>query len=229
MAIIDGQGLLRYAESIELSQQVSIAQVKSQSGRRSAQRRGPVLYNLTVVLGVASLHSEKYYAIQEEIISLNYGENTLRFKFEKGTSEERHLTSPRGNWSGDPKVRTPDLTGTSLEIMAAQANDLSFAKTGDYLQVSGSTKVYQVAPTFTSTPAAGKSAVHNYISNSSGNLNINLNTPLVNPPDPASAIVFGNDVAFHMMLREKPKVTYLAGDIVEFGSVTFEEVIENTI
>lgn len=225
MAIIDGQGILSHASQLELSQQVSLAQVKSQGGRRSAQRRGPVLYNLTLEVGNTGVNSDKYYEVLEEIIALSYGEHTLRFKFNKGTSEARKVTSPRGNWSGTPIVRTAGLTGTGMEISGCQVNDASYAKTLDYVQFEGSTKVYQVSPILTGSSNSGNTATHVYAANGSGNLDFTLNSPLVNPPDQSSAVVFGNDVTFHMMLRGKPSVTYLPGDIVEFGSFQFEEVI----
>ncbi len=224
MAIIDGQGILSHASKLELSQRVSIAQVKSQSGRRSAQRRGPLLYTLKLEVGNARLNSDKYYEILEEIMALSYGEHTLRFKFNKGTSEATKITTLRGNWSGTPVVRTEGLTGTGMKISGCLSNDPSYARTMDYVQFGGSTKVYQVSPALVGG-SSGNLPLHTYAANSSGDLDFTLNSPLVNPPAQGSTVVFGEDVTFHMMIGSIPSVTYLPGDIVEFGSFEFEEVI----
>jgi hypothetical protein len=89
--------------------------------------------------------------------------------------------------------------------------------------------VHQIAPTVGAITAGSVSdnTTHSYDTDSSGNITIKLNTPLARSPADGSPIYFGENVVFHMMMRKKPNVTYLPGDIVEFGEFSFEEVIED--
>jgi hypothetical protein len=229
MSIVNGQNIIDLAEKIELSHQVSITQVKSQSGKRAAQRRGPLLYNLSLKVGNAKINSDRYYSIMEEISSLNYGTNTLRFKLNKSTSSGNSLTYPRGLWTGTPTVAGANQTGQGVNIATTIVSASGYVKSLDYVQFSNSTKVHQIAPTVGAITAGSVSdnTTHSYDTDSSGNITIKLNTPLARSPADGSPIYFGENVVFHMMMRSKPSVTYLPGDIVEFGEFSFEEVIED--
>jgi hypothetical protein len=101
MAIItatSGEGIVGHAEKFELGYKTSIAQVKSQGGRRSSQRRGPLLYTLSVSVGSCRLNSDKYYSIMEQMLDLEYGANTLEFTLDKETDAGMSLTTARGLW-----------------------------------------------------------------------------------------------------------------------------------
>lgn len=230
MAIInatDGRGILGNASKIELSYQSSIVQVKSQSGLRRAQRRGPLLYNLKVVIEPAMINSERYYDIMKEILALNYGANTLRFKLDRESQSGRAITSLRGSWNaGASGIKaSASQIGQSVSVTGAVANTSGFAKAFDYVQFQGSTKVYQVAPTISGSNT-GTTISDSYDANGSGVVSIKLNTPLVKSPNTTDLVLSGTGVFFHMAMMEKPKITYLPGDIVEFGDFEFEEVIE---
>jgi hypothetical protein len=298
MAIIEstsGQGIIGNASKIELGFKTSILQVKSQSGKRVAQRRGPLLYTVKVEIGSCKLGSDRYYSIMEEILDLEYGANTLSFALDKETAPGLSVTSARGDWdrtqpsgfqynneddpekdqSGTPDVdrqlflgsavqgqrgQTVVLKGAfggayvsdlypfdpALEVDTDDGRDTDsvspdiIAKKHDYVQFDGSTKVYQVTEDATANRLGPIS--ENCVTSAgvtvnaySGFLTLRLNTPLVESPDPDvklsgtlvdRGIRIGNEVRFNMNLAEKPSISYLPGDIVEFGSFMFEEVIE---
>ena len=235
MAIINGSGIISQASKLELEYQVSIAQVKSQGGLRRAQRRGPLLYNLKIVLEPARINSDRYYSIMNEILALNYGGNTLRFALDAKTFNGRAITTPRGAWNGSSGHSVPAVSpsnGQSVIIAGfiADGSDTTVvAKSFDYVQFEGSTKVYQVAPTISGNSVSTLSNIDdNYYADINGQSTINLNTPLVADPSVTSSnnVVFGEDVVFHMAMMKKPKITYLPGDIVEFGDIKFEEIID---
>lgn len=231
MSIVNGQEIIDKAERIELKHQISIAQVKSQSGIRVAQRRGPLLYNLKLNVGAVAINSDRYYEVMEEIAALSYGANTLRFKLNKKTGLDKSLTSPRGLWSGTPTVNGADQTGQEISIATTVANETDYAKSLDFVQFSNSTKVYQIAPSVSAITAGSISnnTTHGYGTDVAGDSTLILNSPVAGSPVDASSVVFGEDVIFHMMMRDKPTITYLPGNIVEFGEFVFEEVIENLL
>lgn len=101
MAIIEavsGEGIIGHAETYDLGYQTSISQVSSQSGRRTAQRRGPLLYNVKVNVGAVELNGEIYHQIMDNIHDLEYGTNTLSFNLDNQISTGYAVTSPRGVW-----------------------------------------------------------------------------------------------------------------------------------
>ena len=301
-----GQGIIGLSSKLELSYQASIVQAKSQSGTRRAQRRGPLLYNLTVEVEPARLNSDRYYQIMEQIMLLNYGANTLEFTLDREVTTGFSITSPRGGWdfnnplnfrvnneepgSADTFLtpKTAGQTGQSITFEGAfsgtfedngttapadgrvtncninsdpstttqfhtqsdceTAGGIWAVQTGttigrifDYVQFEGSTKVYQLTADAVSDRAGPISAdvgeADPMVTTDaySGDVTFNLNTPLVASPDMGSSfnvlnrgVRVGRECLFHMAMMEKPNITYLPGNIVEFGEFVFEEVIETT-
>jgi hypothetical protein len=295
MAIIEstsGQGIIGHAEKIELDFKSSIAQVKSQSGRRSAQRRGPLLYTISVEVGSCKLGSDKYHSIMDEILDLEYGTNTLSFALDKEIETGMSVTSARGVWDtkqpagfqynneDDPDkltAGTPDLDqqiflgaktvgqrGQTVVLKGAWAGDYTsslgnftpvfppntsdgrdistqpttlIGRKGDYIQFDGSTKVHQITSDVTAIKNGGVSekctdSSGNTVNAYSGDITVELNTPLVASPD--VDVVFadvnrgvriGNEVKFNMSLMSRPSISYLPGEIVQFGQFVFEEVV----
>ena len=143
MAIVNSDNFLKHVAKIELEYQASIVQVKSQSGRRRAQRRGPLLYNMEMTVEPAKINSPKYYDIMQFIQNLNYGNNTAILPIDSSTSI---LTAERGLWSGTPVVSGADQIGQSITITDGTTTAVTgYASPFDYVQFQGSTKVYQVS------------------------------------------------------------------------------------
>tara|TARA_B110000285_G_C14983301_1_gene542536 strand:- start:14 stop:610 length:597 start_codon:yes stop_codon:yes gene_type:complete len=191
------------AESLSLEKAVSIAQVRSQAGRRSAQKRGPTLYNLEAEVPAQRMNGTAHMSIEDEIISLEYGAKTFSQASIQGVFKVDTITKPRGTWIGTPIINGASQTGNTVVV----TNITGTVVAGDYVQFSGSTKVYQLK--------AG-----------STNTSLVLNCPLVASPTDASAVVFGNNVNFNFALKEMPSTQFLPGNIVQFGKFLFEEVIE---
>jgi len=226
MAIVNADNFLKHVAKIELEYQASIVQVKSQSGRRRAQRRGPLLYNMEMTVEPAQINSEKYYDIIQFIQNLNYGNNTVVLPIDSSVST---ITTPRGSW-GTPVVTTANQVGQSITIRDSARPDIDgYASPFDYVQFQGSSKVYQVSAVVDNTSPVTIVTSDDYDTDASGDVTLNLNTPLVIAPPitGTGAVTFGENVKFHMAMMEKPKITYLPGNIVEFGDFRFEEVIEN--
>ena len=290
-------------ENLMLERQASVAQTKTQGGRRLAQKRGPTLYNLEVEVPAQRMNSDVYYGIENEVITLEYGAND----FESANITGKiggSFTTPRGSWSGTPVANSPiadtgttlfsnfpfntdklqfglgvtataflsavgiisggtapagfnlrsgvggtpqdfggrtftqagniitisgsiDQTlssagnlfwnirsqGTSIAIDGATANVNNWARAFDYVQFAGSTKVYQVS--------------EDANSDSSGNVTLKLNSPLVVSPGDNTAVTFGNDVSFNFAMMDRPATSYQPGNIVMYGTFKFEEVIRN--
>jgi hypothetical protein len=294
MAIIEatsGQGIIGSAEKIDLDFKASIIQAVSQSGRRAAQRRGPLLYMLSVEVGSCKLGSDRYHSIMNEIIDLEYGANTLSFTLDKETESGKSITSARGEWdttqpssfrnnNEEDPVKLTSATpaaayqlflgashtgqrGLSIILKGAYAgvydtsathapaipptgddsdgrdklsdSDIVIGRKGDYVQFDGSTKVYQLTSDASPDRSGPISEIvgtcehgSHHLNAYSGNVVLNLNTALVNSPDINTEIRVGREVRFNMRLIEKPSISYLPGDIVQFGKFSFEEVIVDT-
>ena len=128
-AIIDN------AETIRYQRQVSIAQTKSQSGVRQAQRRGPLLYNFFIEIRPLKFGSNAYFAIEDEILDSNYSTATIDSTINNG-----NLTLPRGLWSGTPTIPAIADTGTSLfSNFPFNTNQLQFGLTTDAIAFMSAT------------------------------------------------------------------------------------------
>lgn len=294
LTAVNGEGIVGNASTFELGYKTSISQARSQSGLRSAQRRGPLLYQLKVQVENTRLNSDKYYSVMEQIMLLEYGANTLEFSLEKQIGNGFSLTSERGLWdtsnpvgfrfnneddvnklTGNPILAADELflackflnqKGQSVTFEGAYSgsyvSSLSpfsptvppntsdgrdktgagrlIGKTFDYVQFDNSTKVYQLTEDAYSDRSGPISenvtTVSGVLSNAySGDVTFKLNSPLVNSPDVRSefgdttiGVRFGRACKFNMMLASIPTITYLPGNIVEFGDFQFEEVIEDT-
>ena len=205
-AIIDA------GENLMLDRQASVAQTKTQGGRRLAQKRGPTLYNLEVEVPAQKMNSDRYYSIENEVITLEYGAND----FESANITGKiggSFTTPRGAWSGTPLVKLGSQTGTSINIDGATVSITNWARAFDYVQFKGSTKVYQVA--------------EDAASDSSGNVTLKLNSPLVVSPLNNSTVTFGDNVSFNFAMMDRPATSYQPGNIVIYGTFKFEEVIRD--
>ena len=209
-AIIDN------ASTISLQRQASIAQTKSQSGVRQAQRRGPLLYNFFVEIRPLRLGSSEYYAIEDEILDSNYSENVITTSITNG-----NLTTHRGIWNGtEIKVESGgsvlNRTGNSINIAITGATGTTnFARKGDFVQFDGYSKVYQITDDVNSTTSG---------SNAVASLPINGAVPgTVNISD--EEVRFGQAVVFNLQLKERPEPEFSEIDIVYYSSATLEEVL----
>ena len=199
-------------ENLMLERQASVAQTKTQGGRRVAQKRGPTLYNLEVEVPAQRLNSDKYYDIENEVITLQYGAND----FESANITGKiggSFTTPRGIWTGTPLVKLGSQSGNSINIDGATVSITNWARAFDYVQFAGSTKVYQVT--------------EDVNSDSSGNVTLKLNSPLVVSPGNNSVVTFGDNVSFNFAMMDRPSTNYQPGKIVTYGTFKFEEVIRD--
>ena len=201
-AIIDN------ARSITYQRQASIAQTKSQSGKRQAQRRGPLLYNFDVDLAPMLFNSSRHIAIEDEILDLNYSTLVATTKITNGD-----LTKPRGLWTGTPLIKGASQAGNSIIIDGASANRLNWARKGDFVQFNGLTKVFQVTEDANSSTGGVVT------------LKLNGSVPVGGSPADNSSITFGEDVQFRLALVERPEPTHTGKNLVVYSSARFEEVI----
>jgi hypothetical protein len=226
MSVVDLGSILKYSSEIEIGQRASIVQAQSQSGKRVAQRRGPVLYTMKMKGLTYKVDSDEHIVLRTIIIALNYGANTIRFTLKNptsgGASPTRLLST--GTWGGLPVINGAGQIGKSLNIKGCETAVTVYNYTGDYVQFEGNDKVYQIAGT-TSTSNNVNAWVGNSTTDGAGETTLHLNTPLVKSPLDGSGIVVGEDVQFHMSIDEMPTVTYLPGDLVMYGDMEFEEVI----
>ena len=199
-AIIDA------GENLMLDRRVSVAQTKTQGGRRLAQKRGPTLYNLEVDVPPQRLNGDTYYDIESEVMTLEYGAETLQSAGITGKIGG-NFTSARNGWTA-AAVNGASQTGTSLVVKSITGTPTAF----DYIQIPGSTKVYQLAETPTVT---------------AGSATLVLNTPIVVSPADGATVTIGDDVSFNFALMEIPATNYQPGKIVHYGTFKFEEVIKN--
>jgi hypothetical protein len=349
----EGEGILGYADTIEITHKVSISQVTSQSGIRAAQRRGPLLYSFKVKLGKVRLNSDRYHSIINNIHEMEYGANTVSFKMNQKTGAGMSILSVRGEWNKVPSRLYEDIAESPFIIRAAfskqmgnkvvltglyggessggtklltevevgktykvwknpalyeigsgstqlttgvyssgvvydsllsqasndilnivsdqdetktwvvgeqititqvltetdnvdwspnhlnivvsedeQMNDVATVSIGDYLQLPGSTKVYQAMKDSYLDRWGSESVLmpdgsYGY----KGDITVKLNSPLVISPDNfvyddnSQGARIGEEVRFHLALKKNSNLTYMPGDIVQFGTYTFEEVI----
>ena len=207
-AIIDN------AETIRYQRQVSIAQTKSQSGVRQAQRRGPLLYNFFIELRPLRFGSIAYFAIEDEILDSNYSTTTIDSTITLG-----NLTTQRGIWSGTPLVdnSSSEQTGNSIDVtVAGQTTAITnYARKGDFVQFVGYTKVFQLTDNADLTSDG-----------TDGSVTLELNGAI-----PASetlgngAVRFGPNVVFKLQLKDRPEPEFHGLDTVQYSSAAFEEVL----
>ena len=205
-AIIDNASTIRY------QRQSSIAQTKSQSGKRQAQRRGPLLYNFFVEVRPIQFGSDAYYAIEDEILDSNYSENTVNAQIRLG-----NLTLQRGDWSNTPAVAsTGSLTGDSIDISipGLTASTTTYGRKGDFVQFSGYSKVFQLTADVTATSDS---------TNATATLPLNGGVPA--NVTISGTVVFGQNVSFKLQLKDRPEPEFSELDIVNYGSASFEEVL----
>ena len=206
--------IINFGENLVLERQASVAQTKTQGGRRRAQKRGPLLYNLEVQVPAKRLNGNEYFLIEEEVLTLEYGQETFESANISGLIGG-NMTSHRGVWSsGDnPTVDGIAQTGSSITLKSTTGAVTNYVRAFDYIQFSGCTKVYQA------TADADKAA--------DGTFTVSLNSPLVVSPGNNSVVVLGGDVSFNFAMVERPATSYQPGEIIQYGTFKFEEVIEN--
>lgn len=255
--------IINAAESLQLDRASSIAQVKSQGGRRSAQKRGPTLYNLEVKVPVVRMNDTKHRNIENEILALEYGAKTFDQAGISGRMKADTITKPNGIWVGTPVINgasqtgntinvsglTPIVSATSFEVgVGYEVVDLGTTTNAEWNAIAGTTSVnYTPGEQFTAQQVGtgtgtasdirlkvatgdfvqfqGSTKVYQLMYGST-NTTLKLNCPVVTAPTDGSSVTFGNHVDFNFCLKDHPTSTYLPGDIVEFGTFYFEEVIE---
>ena len=213
-AIIDN------AETIRYQRQVSIAQTKSQSGVRQAQRRGPLLYNFYVEIRPLRFGSIAYFAIEDEILDLNY--STATTSVTGGTQILLgNLTTQRGLWSGTHVVAaTGDVTGNEIDILITDlstSNSITnYGRKGDFVQFAGYTKVYQLT--------ANVNTVSTSATTATATLPLNGAVPATEDIT-GDTVRRGPEVMFNLQLKERPEPEFSLLDTVHYSSATFEEVL----
>ena len=238
MSVVDLGSIIGYASSIEIGQKTSIAQVSSQSGRRVAQRRGPVLYTMIIGGSTYRANSEKLRVLEMLVLGMNYGANTIRFTLKNADVNGDSPTKLYGGtWVGQPVVKGSGAAGKSISISGCTPNVSSYYSTLDYVQFEGSNKVYQLSAEIATTNAAdswgtGTSTTNSFSlggdTDSNGECTLTLNSPLVVSPLDGSKVTVGQDVQFLMSMSEMPTFTHLPGGVVEVNDMKFIEVIEET-
>ena len=218
-AIIDN------ASTIRFQRQASIAQTKSQSGVRQAQRRGPLLYNFFVEIRPLKFGSDAYLAIEDEILDLNYSTATTSILGNGSDGTQillGNLTTQRGIWNGTSvAVETggtvANRTGNEINIVITGATGVTnFARKGDFVQFTGYSKVYQLTADVTSTTSG--------VTNSVATLPINGAVPGTENINSA-VLRFGQGVRFKLQLKDRPEPEFSETDIVNYSSASFEEVL----
>ena len=211
-AIIDN------AETIRYQRQVSIAQTKSQSGVRQAQRRGPLLYNFFIEIRTLRFGSIAYFDIEDEIIDSNYSTLTVDSTITLG-----NLTTQRGSWDGTPRPKvaaTGNVTGNSIDILITGLSSTNvitgYGRKGDFVQFDGYTKVYQLT--------ADVNTVSTGTTTATATLPLNGAVPTTEDIT-GDNVRRGPEVVFHLQLQERPEPEFSETDIVNYSSATFEEVL----
>ena len=208
------KGLFKVIESIRFDNQTKVVRVRSQAGKGSAQRVGPFLYGFRVTIPDCIQHSTQHSDIIDQLASSNYGTNPFVSGLPAG------ITKARGSWGtnpGSPAVNQAVSTlGTSVDCDGAPANITGYAKAGDYVQISGDAKVYQLTD--------------DAATDSLGDFTLKLNSPLAKDSVDGTALLIGNDVEFRVILASIPQERLLKLDninnIVRYGNINANEEIE---
>ena len=200
------------AESIRWSHSLSLVQTKSDGGIRKAQRRGPYLYNFTVLPSLMYDNSDEYYAISSEVSnSFGYGVSAVI------TQLPISQVYNRGTWAGSPLVDGASQVGSSVNLKGFTINTNNIVRGDDWVQFAGDTKVYQV--------------LENASSDGSGKLTLKLNTPLIATAADAAVVTHGNSVQFKLALINPGSVDPIkrpyssTANFASWGRFIFEEVL----
>jgi len=197
------------ASSIKQSNRLSVTSATTISGKRVSQRRGPFLYTFEVEMNMMATSSEAYKEVRKEISGMDFGVDTL-------STSIPSLTTNGGTWAGTPVVQGSNNSGRFVDISGLTASVTAIIQDGDYVQFGNNAKVYQV--------------VGDFDSDSSGEVTIKLNSPLVATPVSGSTPVLGTSVVFNLAINEAefpmgftPRTT--VDNLVEIGNMGFTEVI----
>lgn len=197
------------ASSITQSNRLSVMSATTISGKRVSQRRGPFLYTFSVEMNLMTTSSEKYREIRKEISGMDYGVDNIATSIPT-------LTANNGTWGGTPVVQGSNNSGRFVDISGLTASTDGIILDGDYVQFGNNGKVYQV--------------VGDFNSDSSGEVTIKLNSPLVATPVSGSTPVLGTSVVFRLAIDEaefsmgfSPRSS--TDNLVDFGKLEFTEVI----
>jgi len=197
------------ASSIKQSNRLSVTSATTISGKRVSQRRGPFLYTFEVEMNMMATSSEAYKEVRKEISGMDFGVDTL-------STSIPSLTTNGGTWAGTPVVQGSNNSGRFVDISGLTASVTAIIQDGDYVQFGNNAKVYQV--------------VGDFDSDSSGEVTIKLNSPLVATPVSGSTPVLGTSVVFNLAINEAefpmgflPRSS--VDNLVEIGNMGFTEVI----
>ena len=169
------------ASSIKQSNRLSVTSATTISGKRVSQRRGPFLYTFEVEMNMMATSSEAYKEVRKEISGMDFGVDTL-------STSIPSLTTNGGTWAGTPVVQGSNNSGRFVDISGLTASVTAIIQDGDYVQFGNNAKVYQV--------------VGDFDSDSSGEVTIKLNSPLVATPVSGSTPVLGTSVVFNLAINE---------------------------
>ena len=197
------------ASNVTQGNKLSVMSATSQSGRRISQRRGPFLYTFEVSINPMNTDSAAYKAVRREIASIDYGVDAL-------TTTIPYLTKDSGSWLGTPVVAAGSQTGRTVLLTGFTVSSTDVIVDGDFIQFANNGKVYQ---------AVGDSS-----SDVSGNVSVNLNSPLITSPVAASTVSHGTTVTFSLVVNEAefsvgftPRNS--SDNMSSFKSISFTEVI----
>ena len=198
--------ILDNASSISLDSYPNIRRSESINGYVRTEQSGPVFYRLSASMAV--LEKSQFKQVQEEIMDTRYSITTL------STTIPHDLTYFDGAW-GTGTVSVSSVSGRNVTLTGFTANTTGVAAATDYIQFSGSTKVYQIENTVNA--------------NASGQAIITLNTDPIQTLTSSSTITRGTSVTMKLQLMEIPPVQTVTGGrgiVYQFaGDFVFQEVL----
>lgn len=181
------ENIFKYGTSFELYPTQTVYRDFSHSGIGRTQVVSPLFYSISTE--VRPLYRPQYLEILSDLAESRQGVLSIN------KSVPYDHTWIEGTWAGNPIVNGPDQSGRTLNLSGLSEG--STALLGDWIQVFGSSKVYQVDRNATAA--------------ADGTMSVTLNTPLVGVPTDNAAIVLGPDVLFKILTTEIPPVITIPG------------------
>lgn len=198
--------ILDNARSITMDSYPNIRRSESINGYVRTEQSGPVFYRLNAMMDI--LEKADFKNVQEEIMDTRYSITTL------STTIPHDLTYFDGGW-GTGTISVSSVSGRDVTLTGFTANATGVAGATDYIQFSGSTKVYQIENTVNA--------------NASGQAVIKLNTDPIQTLTSSSTITRGSSVTMKLQLMEIPPVQTITvgrGVLYTFaGDFVFQEVL----
>lgn len=196
--------ILENANNVTLTRRANTRRAVSNSGYARIERSGPTFYGLEIDLPI--LETNNYRAVNNALITLddgiNFLETTLPTQF-----RITNLQGPRPTGT----IGTQAATGGTSVTLTGITGTLT---AGDFIQFSGSTKVYQITETVTA---------------SGDEMTITLNTGLIAPITTSTTVRLGDEVEFRFLLSESPSVNIIpknrTDNLYLYSTINLQEVL----